>query len=60
MDARCKRIRMYAFTDVNVYIWMGPKALELELSLFWVIKKIMRQLSAAHNLVVHSTIGKML
>ena len=26
MDARCKRIRMYAFTDVNVYVWTGPKS----------------------------------
>ena len=24
VDARCKRIRMYAFTDVNVYVWTGP------------------------------------
>ena len=25
VDARCKRIRMYAFTDVNVYVWTGPE-----------------------------------
>ena len=24
VDGRCKRIRMYAFTDVNVYVWTGP------------------------------------
>ena len=30
MDARCKRIRMYAFTDVNVYVWTGPKFFDFE------------------------------
>ena len=27
MDGRCKRIRMYAFTDVNGYVWTGPQML---------------------------------
>ena len=27
VDARSKRIRMYAFTDVNVCVWTGPKTL---------------------------------
>ena len=25
MDAKRKHIRMHAFTDVNVYVWTGPK-----------------------------------
>ena len=29
VDARCKRIRMYAFTDVKVYVWTGPEILAL-------------------------------
>ena len=34
MDARCKRIRMYAFTDVNVYVWTGPENLGFESEIY--------------------------
>ena len=37
MDARCKRIRMYAFTDVNVYVWTGPEEKNMELAKDWLI-----------------------
>ena len=44
MDVRCKRIKKCAFTDVDVYVWTGPKdASQLDIMMNLSLKRCKKQ-----------------